>query len=866
MNETPLTPMPWKQRLGIVAVLALIVAAMFHDSFKPELVLFSSDGPLGILAAKNMALPESFTGRWSDANWFGGNAGLVTPGFTFILFWLLGAVATAKFLAPLYVLSLGLAATFAFRVFGFRPMVCLLGGIAAELNSNFFSNACWGVGTRCSALAATFLALAAIWSSREGSFGLRLMKLALAGLATGMAVVEGADNGVFFSLFIGAFAIFVPLTREGSFPARALQSALTTVIVVVFSFFMAYQTVSSLFSTQIAGIVGMEQTEESKNQQWHGATMWSLPKKEILRVVVPGLFGYRMDTPKGGEYWGGVGSDPAIPEMVEKLKSGTDQEKQFAQRYLSQTQWRSSGAGEYAGILVILVAAWAVARSFSRKAQTYSAIEKKMIWFWAVMGFIAVLFAWGRHAPFYQLLYALPYFSTIRNPMKLMHPAHMTFMILFAYGLQGMAREYLEKARTPTPIAWDKRWKMACIVLLSVGVLSWIIYSAQKKELITYMTGEFIDAAAAPLIAKFSIKEVGLAVLVLGICVAAVLAIQAGAFRGARAVWAGVILGGILVGDFWRANAPWIQHYNYKERYQTNLVFDTLRERPWEHRVTTPMFQLNEAFSYFQSIHRGEWMQHQFHYFNIQSLDVVHEGGRRAVEKEMYLKYVGANLKRYWELSNTRFVFGVPGLADALNRDLDPINKSFRQHTSFTVQQKLGFPAASANGPFALIEFTNALPRAKLYTQWSVMTNSVETLTRLAAPDFRPESEIILADEIPAPAAGAAASDAKVEYTSYGPKHFTQRTTSSAPGVLLVNDRHHPDWKVTIDGQPAKLLRANFIVRAVQVPAGQHTIEWRFEPKTTPLYVTVSALVVGALLCALVAFLSRPRPAEARRK
>src|SRR5688572_20305235 len=194
-NEAPLAPMSWRDRIGIAAILIAIVAVMFHQSFKPSMVHFSSDGPLGIMAAKDLQLPAGFTGYWFDSNWLGASLGIAAPSFMFTMMWLLSPVMAAKFLAPIFVLVAGLGAAFCFRVLGFRPMICLLGGIAAELNSNFLSNACWGVGTRGSALAAAFLAIAWIWSSRRGYSWLKLI---LAGFATGMSVMEGGDNGMLF--------------------------------------------------------------------------------------------------------------------------------------------------------------------------------------------------------------------------------------------------------------------------------------------------------------------------------------------------------------------------------------------------------------------------------------------------------------------------------------------------------------------------------------------------------------------------------------------------------------------------------------------------------------------------------------------
>ena len=111
----------------------------------------------------------------------------------------------------------------------------------------------------------------------------------LAGLATGMAVMEGADNGMIFSLFIAAFALFVSLLGNGSHLKKIFRGVAMIAVVAVFAGIIAFQTVQALVGTQIVGIVGMEQTPESKEKRWHEATQWSLPKIEMLRVIVPGF-------------------------------------------------------------------------------------------------------------------------------------------------------------------------------------------------------------------------------------------------------------------------------------------------------------------------------------------------------------------------------------------------------------------------------------------------------------------------------------------------------------------------------------------------------------------------------------------------
>jgi len=54
------------------------------------------------------------------------------------------------------------------------------------------------------------------------------------------------------------------------------------------------------------------------------------------------------------------------------------------------------------------------------------------------------------------------------------------------------------------------------------------------------------------------------------------------------------------------------------------------------------------------------------------------------------------------------------------------------------------------------------------------------------------------------------------------------RTQSKSASVLLLNDRFDPKWTVEVDGQPATLLRCNYIMRGVRVPAGNHTVRFSF--------------------------------------
>ena len=98
-----------------------------------------------------------------------------------------------------------------------------------------------------------------------------------------------------------------------------------------------------------------------------------------------------------------------------------------------------------------------------------------------------------------------------------------------------------------------------------------------------------------------------------------------------------------------------------------------------------------------------------------------------------------------------------------------------------------------------------------------------------------------------------------IRLTSYTPNRLTYETNNAQDGIAVFSESYYPDgWHVTIDGQPAELARADYILRTMYVPAGQHTIEMRFDP--TSLHVTegiaygaLALLVIGIIVAVLIA-------------
>jgi hypothetical protein len=590
------------------------------------------------------------------------------------------------------------------------------------------------------------------------------------------------------------------------------------------------------------------------------------------------LFGYRMDARDGGGYWGAVGRAPAWDRYFESGKQGP----------APQGMLRYSGGGSYAGILVLAIGLWAALGAWRKADAVFSAEQKKWLWFWAGLGLASLLLAFGRFAPFYKLFYALPYGSVMRNPVKFLSVFEFALVVLFAYGVDGLVRcclcmptDAAGEGRWSWRAAWrklapfDKAWLKGSLLVLEAGLAAWVVYFFMRGQLAAYLQDVDFDAAEAAAVAAFSVRQAGLALLFWTLALGLLALVLAGCFHGRRGRAGVLLLGLLLVVDLGRANRPWIVHWDYPSKYASNPVIETLRNHPFEHRVSLWRSPELPQFLLLDQLYHIEWMQHHFPYYNIQSLDIVQIWSKPAdlAAFEAALRYDGTSntfprLARCWQLTNTRYLLGATAALRDLNQRLDPAVGRFRVLRQFEILPRPGIALATrceelttelrTNGHYVVFEFTGALPRAKLYSNWEVNTNSVALLERLASPAFDPEKTVLLA-KAPALAPAASPGDpaaGRVEFASYAPKHIVLQTEASAPTVLLLNDRLDAGWKVFVDGRPEELLRCNYLMRGVALGPGAHRVEFRFAVPVGMSYVTLAILLAGLVLCAVL-FVSR---------
>ena len=169
----------------------------------------------------------------------------------------------------------------------------------------------------------------------------------------------------------------------------------------------------------------------------------------------------------------------------------------------------------------------------------------------------------------------------------------------------------------------------------------------------------------------------------------------------------------------------------------------------------------------------------------------------------------------------------------------------------------------------AVVAFRNrqAMPRAFLVHTARSADQPAEVWRHLLAPDFDPAAEVVLG---PAEARGPferllalnpfagttygqlpsgnpAARD-YVQIVSLGDQEASLRASLTSPGYLVLSDTYYPGWQVYVDGQRAPLQRANWLYRAVELPAGEHKVEFRYEPAWWGLSWLLATLGVLAII------------------
>jgi hypothetical protein len=156
-----------------------------------------------------------------------------------------------------------------------------------------------------------------------------------------------------------------------------------------------------------------------------------------------------------------------------------------------------------------------------------------------------------------------------------------------------------------------------------------------------------------------------------------------------------------------------------------------------------------------------------------------------------------------------------------------------------------------------LYQIEGTMPRAYVVNKTIVEKDSKQVLRLLSSDGFDPKRDVVLNEEIPLPLGVHLKATAKI--VRYDNTTVTITTSADSEAVLVLADSYYPGWKAFVDGREQVIRRANLFFRAVLLPAGNHTVEFRYEPRSFAIGLLVSATTVVALIVTTSVFALRTR-------
>jgi uncharacterized membrane protein YfhO len=116
---------------------------------------------------------------------------------------------------------------------------------------------------------------------------------------------------------------------------------------------------------------------------------------------------------------------------------------------------------------------------------------------------------------------------------------------------------------------------------------------------------------------------------------------------------------------------------------------------------------------------------------------------------------------------------------------------------------------------------------------------------------FRPRSYAIIDQPIAGLPADATLQSPVPHVVQHTPHKVAIQAQLTQPGLLVLGDVYYPGWQAFVDGRETTIYRANYVMRAVFVPAGEHLVEFSYRPLSLQIGAIVSAMalvgVAGAL-------------------
>ncbi|GJM36037.1 MAG: membrane protein [Saprospiraceae bacterium] len=198
--------------------------------------------------------------------------------------------------------------------------------------------------------------------------------------------------------------------------------------------------------------------------------------------------------------------------------------------------------------------------------------------------------------------------------------------------------------------------------------------------------------------------------------------------------------------------------------------------------------------------------------------------------------YHAAKLQRYQDIIDRHLIRGNQAVLDMLNAKY------------IIIKGQDDKPQAQIN--------QGALGNAWFVSQITLVDSANEEIDALT--NFTPEEEAIVHQEFQ-DYVGTLNPDGSgtIQLTDYKPNHLTYQSNTDDEGFAVFSEIWYgpnKGWQAYIDGQPVDHIRADYVLRAMKIPAGQHKIEFIFDPQTFKKGTMVSTIFSLMILLGLIGY------------
>ena len=819
----------WKKFLPdvvVIAVFAIISFAYFFVPITQGKILYQHDASAGVGAAQEMTEYQNRTGettRWTNSIFGGMPTYQMSPsyqstdGLSQVMnayhLWLPDNVwFLFAYLLGFYILL---------RAFDFRQSLAALGSVMWAFSSYFLIIIAAGHLWKVMALAYLPPMIAGVVLAYRGRY---LSGFIVTALFTAFEIKANHVQMTYYYLFIILFMVIAYLVKSIREKQLAIFLKATGVLAAAALIGIAIN-LSSLYHTwqyQKESMRGKSELvkKDAANQTSSGLdrdyiTQWSYGIDETLTLLVPDAKG-GASVPLSKNATAMAKADPQIQSMIPQLYDA------FPQYF--GTQPGTSGP-VYVGAFVLFLFILGL-----------FIVKGPMKWALLAATVLSILLAWGHNFMGFTNFFLdyIPMYAKFRTVASILVIAEFTIPLLAALALKKIVDE---------PDVLSKQMKFAYISLaLTAGVAALIalfpdmmgpFVSEQERQMIGSIQGmdggtaHTILANISDMRAAMVSSDAWRSVIIILIGFALLFAYKLKKLRTDYMIAALLVL--CLV-DMWQVD----------KRYLNDEMFVPKSERDMPQQPTAADLEINKDKSLDYRV-----LNFASNTFNENETSYFHKsiGG-----------YHPAKLRRYQEMIDA---YIVPEMQKAMQA-IAAKGGNMQQVDGVKL-----FPVLNMlNTKYFIFPLQGGatIPLKNIYAQgngWFVdkidyVADANAEYAEVGKIDVRHEAVADKQFEAVLGQAKANDSTATVKLDKYEPNNLQYTVNSKNGGIVVFSEIYYPGWKATVDGQSVELGRVNYILRAVNVKPGKHTVVLDFHPTSISTTETIAYISIVILLLAIV--------------